>query len=472
MKKYNLTLSTLAVAVSLALAACGGSGGGTSLAGDTTTTRGVITGFGSVFVNGVEYDIPNGISISMDGDDATESDLQVGMLVTLTGTVNADGKTGTATLIKYSDQMEGVVSANTVTAGGTGTLTVMGQSVDVTADTVFESKVAGITSPDLIQVGNVVEVSGYASSTGTVTATRIEVKAAAQAAGAVVELKGIVANLDTINKTFTLGSLTVDYNTAMLPDSALADGQYVEVKSTTTYNGTGPLIASKVELEDDGFLGHDGHEGEGLEIKGLVTADFTNGQFELNGRTILVDNSTRIENGTTSQLLTGTPVKVHTHYDADGKLIADKIDFKNASKIKFEGTLEAVDLAAGTITILGQVIYVDNNTVILDKSENAARYFSLADLNPADGDHLELKAYLDSATGHLIATKLERKNYSAEVEIEGSVDTSDGLKVAGISVDTSTATGIVPALHDGDIVEVKGTYSNGVLYVDEVSLED
>ena len=473
MKKQYLALSATVVAVSLALAACGGSGSLT--AGSSTTTQGVITGFGSVFVNGVEYDTGNSTTIDMEGVDSPESALKVGMLVTLQGAVNADGKTGIATAIKYANQMEGVVNANTVAANETGTLTVMGETVNVTPDTIFESKVAGITSPNLIQLGNIAEVSGYASSTGVVTATRIEVKAAALAAGEVIELKGTISGLDTANKSFMLGSVTVDYSgvtPADLPNVALADDQYVEVKTTTTYAGTGNLIAASIELTDDGVKGHDGQEGEDLEVKGMVTADFTNSKFELNGRSVTVDANTEFDHGDTTQLLTGTKVKVETHFDANGNLVADSVEFKQASELEFAGTLEAVDTTAGTVTIMGQVFYVDNNTVMLDDSDAAVRFFKLSDLSVASSDHLEMNAYLDSTTGHLIATKLERKNIpsASEAMVTGTADTTSALMVSGITVDTSTATGTLPTLSTGSKVEITGTYSNGVLYASQVTL--
>ena len=474
MKKQHFVLSATVVAVSLALAACGGSGSLT--AGSSTTTQGVITGFGSVFVNGVEYDTGNSTTIDMEGVDSPESALKVGMLVTLQGAVNADGKTGIATAIKYANQMEGVVNANTVAANETGTLTVMGETVNVTPDTIFESKVAGITSPNLIQLGNIAEVSGYASSTGVVTATRIEVKAAALAAGEVIELKGTISGLDTANKSFMLGSVTVDYSgvtPADLPNVALADDQYVEVKTTTTYAGTGNLIAASIELTDDGVKGHDGQEGEDLEVKGMVTADFTNSKFELNGRSVTVDANTEFDHGDTTQLLTGTKVKVETHFDANGNLVADSIEFKQASELEFAGTLEAVDTTAGTVTIMGQVFYVDNNTVMLDDSDAAVRFFKLSDLSVASSDHLEMNAYLDSTTGHLIATKLERNNIptsASEAMVTGTADTTSALMVSGITVDTSTATGTLPTLSTGSKVEITGTYSNGVLYASLVTL--
>ena len=164
MTKQQIAVSGTALAITLTLMACGSGSNSTSgsLASSsrTTTTQGVITGFGSVFVNGVEYFVGNNTAISVNGDDKSESDLQLGMLVTVQGTVNPDGKIGMANQIKYANVIEGVVTANTVASDGTGTLTVMGQTVAVTADTVFDSKVASISSPDLIQAGNIVEVSG------------------------------------------------------------------------------------------------------------------------------------------------------------------------------------------------------------------------------------------------------------------------------------------------------------------------
>lgn len=470
MKKQDIALSALAAAVSLALTACGG--GSASGLASSTTTQGVITRFGSVFVNGVEYNTDSGTAINMEGVNSTESALQVGMLVTLQGSVNADGKTGTAKAIKYSNQMEGVVNANSIAADGTGTLTVMGETVNVTADTIFESKVTGVSALNLIQVGNIVEVSGYASSTGVVIATRIEVKAASQAPGSVIELKGIISGLDATNKTFMFGSITVDYSgvtPADMPSVGLANGQYVEVKSTTAYNGTGNLVAAIIELSDDGVKGHDGKEGEDLEVTGLITSNFANGQFELNGRVVTVDSSTQYDNGSTAQLLTGAKVQMESHFDASGNLIADQVEFEPTSELEFAGTLEAVDTTADTVTIMGQQFYVDNNTVMLDDL-NAVRFFKLADLSVANSDHLEINAYTDAATGHLVATKLERTQFATEATLTGVVDTTNTLTVSGVPVDTSTATGVIPTLTTGSKVEITGTYSNGVLYASQITL--
>jgi ABC-type phosphate transport system substrate-binding protein len=95
---------------------CGGeqlAGGGI---GGTGITTGTVTGFGSVFVNGVEFDTAGA---SMDIDDVPSTSdgtddasvLGIGMVVTVTGTVNADGVTGTATAISYDEIFEGPITA-------------------------------------------------------------------------------------------------------------------------------------------------------------------------------------------------------------------------------------------------------------------------------------------------------------------------------------------------------------------------
>lgn len=478
MTKQQIAIAGTALAITLTLMACGsgsgsdGTSGSLSSSPTTTTSQGVITGFGSVFVNGVEYYIGSNTAISVNGTDQSESDLQLGMLVTVKGTVNPDGKIGMANEITYANQINGVVTANTVGSDGTGTLTVMGQTVTVTADTVFDGNVSGVTSPDLIQVGNIVEISGYASNTGDITATRIEVKASSQAAGTPIELKGVISNLDTSNSTFTIGGLTVDYSgltAAQLSSVALADGLYVEVKSTTTFDGSTPLIASAIYLEDDGFKGHEGHEGEGLEVWGLITADYANGQFGLNGKTILVDSNTLLVNGTTDQLLTGNQVKLHTHYDTNGNLVADKIEFKFTTAYEFTGALQAVDTDKRTVTVLGKTIYVTNSTLMMDKSSDAMRYFNLTDLDPINSDYLEVHAYKDASTGHLVATRVERENYKSQSMLIGPVEATGSLAVAGVPVDTSTA-GTIPTLSIGQTVMIVGTYSSDILTAMKLSV--
>jgi hypothetical protein len=415
----KITTVSLAIAAVIGLTACGGSGEGSDstasspvMSGSTITT-GVITGFGSVFVDGVEFETDDSSFSLDDGDDGVENEdgLAVGMVVTVTGTVHADGKTGSARHIEFDDELEGIVNTNSVGAEGTGTMTIMGQTVIVKTITIFESDVAGIDSIDKVAAGNVVEVSGYSSGDGSVYATRIEVKLAMHA-GEEIEVKGIVSNLEA--SRFDIGGLTVDFSSALfddsLPNGTLGNGQYVEVKSTAGFSLDNQLIASEIELQDDGDMELEGDEGDEAELNGIVTAVSPDTAFEVGGRTVIITMATSFEHGNPGDIMPGVYLEVEGELNAEGELVADEIELAIEDDIEIQGTVEAVNDPPGSVTLLGEIIHVNASTLLIDKQDEAGllpeHFFGLDDLN--SGDYLEIDAYLDPDSGKLIAVKLER----------------------------------------------------------------
>jgi hypothetical protein len=420
-RTLKITTISLAIASVIGLTACGGGSGGSGGSDSTgsstgtsgnTITSGVVTGFGSVFVDGVEFETDSSSFSLDDGDDGPEDEdgLAVGMVVTVTGTVNTDGVTGTADHIEFDDELEGIVNANNVDTDGTGTMTIMGQTVVISTTTIFESDVAGITGADLVVAGNVVEVSGFSSGDGTVYATRIEVKLAAHS-GEEIELKGIITNLT--DTTFDLGGLTVDFSTAMfddnIPDSMLSEGLYVEVKSIAGFVD-GNLIASGIELEDDGDMDLDGDDGDEIELNGIVTAVNSDTAFEIGGHRIIITRSTEFEHGNASNIIVGVSLEVEGELNAGGELVADEIELKLHDEIEMEGNLEDVNNPPGTVTLLGETIHITASTLLLDERDEDGlvpeHFFSLNYLN--SGDYVEIDAYLEPDSGKLIAIKLER----------------------------------------------------------------
>ncbi|MGD8913904.1 MAG: hypothetical protein PVJ68_14345, partial [Candidatus Thiodiazotropha sp.] len=89
-------LVSIAIGVSvIGLYSCGGSGNTPTLnggIGGTGITQGRVTGFGSVFVNGTEFNTDDA-SFTVNDLAATESDLAVGMVVRISGASNSS--TGT-----------------------------------------------------------------------------------------------------------------------------------------------------------------------------------------------------------------------------------------------------------------------------------------------------------------------------------------------------------------------------------------
>lgn len=486
MNKIKMMSSAAVLFGVLGLAACGGGGGGgTDVTTDPTTdpttsstTTGVITGFGSVFVNGVEYET-GGASVSLDGSSGSESGLRVGMVVKVQGTAN--GAQGTATSIAFADAVEGVVLAASIAADGTGTLDVMGQSVTLDAKTVFESNDPDIATAALIAPGNVVEVSGYASGTGEIYATRVEVKSATLAQYQAehqeqIEVKGVIANLDPQAETFTLGAastLTIAYGGAALDLSGqtLRDGLYVEVKSAAGVDpDSGNLVASKVEIEDGGDMGVDGEEGDDVGVKGKVTAVTSAEEFQVNGQTVVITGTTEFENGSAQAIDTGVMLEVEGRLDAAGNLVADQIKFEQEDDVEIQGYVDAVDSANGTVTVLGRTISITASTLIEDDAHHQER---VADFmgSLAAGDRVELHAYVNTQTQAMIATKLQREEAGADepAQLQGPVEDASAagvLVVAGITVQTEFAAVV------GQMVEIEGTYTNGTLVASSVQLAE
>jgi hypothetical protein len=413
--KYLTKLSALGLAV-VFLGACGG--GGSSSGTTTTSTRvGTVSGFGSVFINGIEYDT-SGASITIDGQSASESDLRVGMVVEVEG--SDDGSTGSLTSISNSDELEGLVISNAVDATTqTGTMDIMGQTVNISATTIFESKVAGVTLASDVMAGNIVEVNGYSDSNGNIFATRLEVKAADLASYLAshpegIELKGIVGTIDSMAMTFPLGGISVNYAAAVIDISGgLQEGQYVEVKSTAGLNGSGELVASRIELENYGEMGHHGDENDEFEIKAMITQDFANGQFMMDGITVIVDSNTELDGVTTAQLLAGVMVEVEGQYDANGDLVADKVELEDAADAEVKDVIQSIvadGTNAGTVTLMdGTVVIVTPQTLMVDDRNNGmmpVQMFNLTHL--AIGDYIEVDGHRDTVTGAITAYKLKR----------------------------------------------------------------
>ncbi|MEW8384692.1 MAG: hypothetical protein AB2704_22775, partial [Candidatus Thiodiazotropha taylori] len=76
MTSFNRLISPIVCAVCIgALYSCGGGSGGSQVAdggiGGTGVTQGRVTGFGSIFVNGIEYETDNA-SFTVNNSDGTQ----------------------------------------------------------------------------------------------------------------------------------------------------------------------------------------------------------------------------------------------------------------------------------------------------------------------------------------------------------------------------------------------------------------
>ena len=108
------------------LTACGGGGSSGSPPAPPNNppgptgivTVGPISNFGSVVVNGVRYETSNA-TFMIDDTPGSESDLAVGHVITVRGTVNANGTSGTASTIFFAERVVITSAAPSLRAAST-----------------------------------------------------------------------------------------------------------------------------------------------------------------------------------------------------------------------------------------------------------------------------------------------------------------------------------------------------------------
>jgi hypothetical protein len=432
MKKRTLAQAISVALLSGGLAACGGSSDTAS--NGSITTVGTVTGFGSVYVNGVKYETDSS-SYRVDDDDAfDDSALAIGMKVKVKGTVNADGVTGTATSIEYDDDLEGPVAAlNEDVALGTKTFEVFGIPVKATdGETIFDD---GMTYADLVD-GKIIEVSGYYDGTQLV-ATYIEPQ---DDLDDEFEVKGTVSGLvagDTFDLTAYGTTIAVDISGAVTP-AGLADGVFVEVKGT--WDGS-TFTALEVEIDDEDYLDD---EDDDVELKGLLTHDGTG--YVVNGVPLLVLEDVEVEDTDLALAdLIGMQVEVEG-FMQDGVLVVQEIGYEDGD-IEIEGGFGAVTgtLKEGTVTIdfgnAGTVTVTSTNGTMIHGDGVA---MNLADLNGTTCQKLEADAYRNDQDV-LIATVIECDDTLDEYSVEAPVEAWDGSSITLAEL-TYTVDGVITTI--------------------------
>ncbi len=255
-RAHALTLILLLCLSVFLFAACGG--GGTGEGGATAiTSRGRITGFGSVFVNGVEFETTQNIIV--DGVFATEADLSLGMVVTVEGLVNPDGVTGIANEIIFDGELKGPIADVPIADPDNirKAFTVLGQTVTVEKnETVFDDVDPSFTFETIAQ-GDLLEVSGFLDTNGVLSATYIEKKGVLSTGTTAVKVSGLISGFEG-SDTFSLGILTVTFdptgaNTdlADVPGGTIVNGLLVEVKGNLAT--AVEMSTTKIEVKERDF---------------------------------------------------------------------------------------------------------------------------------------------------------------------------------------------------------------------------
>jgi len=308
---------------------CGGSGGdllaGGGIGGTGNTSVGPITALGSIFVNGVEFQT-TGATVTINGVNRDEKELQVGMVVKVEGVVNADGKTGKAERVTFDNNAAGPISSIDL---GRGALEIMGQTVLVNAQTTIASLPGANLTLANLAASDMVEISGLADADGNIIATRISLQPILRR----FEVSGRI-NAPTAS-TFKINGLTVDYGRAMLVKfghAGIQAGDIVDAKGSLVSPTI--LLAEVIEKKSSELS-----ENSTLNCEGFIDALYYTNQ-SISGFTIItqfglqmvgVDSSTIFADGLLSKA--GGRARVEGTIK-NGIIQAGKVDLMESFKMK------------------------------------------------------------------------------------------------------------------------------------------
>ena len=464
-------LSTLAIT---GLVAC--SSGSDTSSSDTSgsTVVGTIAGFGSIIMdNGVEYET-DGLS-DCEVDDMTvagvcEDSLSTGMHVTL----KTDATGGVVTSLKYDDELEGAVTAVTVTGDkGDYSFEVFGVTVTTTGrNTQWDD--FNITPPTITELdGANVEISGEWQQDGSLLASYVE-----KQDDSTYEVKGTVGTISGTGFPLKLKSgSTIDVDgsaLSLLP----AEGDFIELKGSYI---TGVFIATGYEIEDEDDFDSDSE----AEITGILS----NNSDSPTGFSI-ANTDVDISNASSCGGLTGLLVEAEGTYDADtGVLVVRECEdededmevkcmVSNNAIIPDEtkpkvGSVECgfTGTSGGPLTIK----FNDTPDMAMFSGDSTSSTFDLSDV--LGGDCVEIEFSKD-ANGDYIAGLIEIEDKGtgcSSYKLEGTLDSfndSSDITVLGVTFAIKPGTTYDPdktGLVAGASVSIKDDGADGT--ADEVEVD-
>ena len=461
-RRFSARKLAATLIAALGLVACGGGadggiggtgGGGGGGIGGTGIAYGGITGFGSVWVNGVRYDT-QGASFRLNGDSVSQNDLRIGMVA------RVEGSGTTATSVVVFEALNGRVEQ--VTADS---LVVLGQTVRIDTQTQFEDGIRPVP-------GELVEVYGLPVSAGVLAASYIDRESAPSTPP--FKVTGFVSAHDASARSLNIGSLVVQYAGADVSDMGSGGwvGRLVEVKGIACAGNPvcGTLTASRVEPAGSGIA-----SSPKAEVEGFITVQNLDG-FSIGDLRVVITAATVFKDGLPTDAVVGARVEAEGPI-VDGVMTAAKVEIDDS--VKIEGNVQSVNGDLLGITGLpGIEVQVTSFTELEGIGSTAGL---------AVGQHVSLKGRL--AVGSVVvATELKLKSARPDVELQAPVQAAGAplLTLMGLVIDTTglpdsafrhddTVIGrsaFFAALATNVLVKASGRLTGGSVVWDALELDD
>lgn len=356
LRRWLSWLSAIASAT-LLLIACGGGvvvgSAGVGSGGTGAAVKGPVTGFGSVFVNGVRFD-DSSASITIDDVPGQSKDLRLGMMVEIDGSSNPSLATGIANSITSFSYAKGPISSKSLSGN---TLTVLGLTITVMPGTAFE----GVRDLAALPVNHVVEVHGIPDGQGGLKATYIKLESNPNPND--VRLVGPVKDLIPAASTFTLYGTKIQY----FPEigfNGLTNDVVVRVKGGLVPAAPSPTIeASSIRAVTVDSLSN---QGEHVEIYGIVTDFVSLDNFKVGGLTVNAASS-EIQG---TDPANDVPVEVEGTID-NGVLLATKVisrDGSQSEQVELHGLVSGLNQGNKTFMLRNEIVHWDSSTTAFTPS--------------------------------------------------------------------------------------------------------
>lgn len=363
----KIKCATLIISAALSLSSCGdvltlAEGGLTG----TGITAGRITGFGSIYVNGIHYDVDQALFYRNGSQVTDQTSFAAGEFITVTGSVNTDAVSGIATQVKFEGLVKGTVAA--IAADGQS-LTVLGQTIELDLLTVLH----GFDQLADLQVGNLVEISGDRLPNRVIKASSLSLVADTYQSSEGLQVMGAITHLNPEAKTFQMSGLTINYSSANLVawnGQALANGQTVQVKASQLPTAA-VLTAEQLSLQTTQGQYPDKSR---LELEGIVSAISSATEFTLAGQKVVTTTATQFIGLNTP--VVGLNLEVEGIIDAAGILQAKKVmlrDISASNGQEIAGQITAIDKNLNTINLAGYTLYLDKSSMLLKNTQTATR---------------------------------------------------------------------------------------------------
>ncbi|MBI4740971.1 MAG: hypothetical protein HY777_05350 [Betaproteobacteria bacterium] len=287
---------------------------------------GIVTGFGSVCVNGLEVRYDEATPVDRNGLPVAPDRLALGQVVA----IEADERNGAlqARRIAILEALAG--PANQVDAGN-GLLLVMGQTVKITGET----RLVGVGRLDELAPGTPLHVSGYRDAADRVIASRVEVGHGMEGTSAI---GFITRNGDGPD---TVGGVAVS-----LPSASPPAGTEVLVRGT--WDGRRLHAASVLADPTLPFVGRV----EKVVLEGLVVAHPGAGRLRISGFDVRYSTATGTASGEIEQSAPGQRVRVTGRLDTGRVLDAERVETMPggmAGMVRYKmGEAKPADQAAAT----------------------------------------------------------------------------------------------------------------------------